>query len=238
MNTYIKKLKNIKNKYGPTGNEFNLYNHLRASIPPKVDEIITQIKNEKERKAKNEENKKRAENERKAKNEEERRKAQALLNEQARVKKEKNEENKRAQARRNEQARLNAERVKRKALINQLEKNVPGIFEDRFQTFKNEYGALHGPLKRIFEHKTKHITSVISKEKALKNTLKNLKIDPDQVLNLINRTNTNVKIKPTATISPKLTNKFMNKVIREMAPKNITNSEVTNIKKKLKKSRK
>jgi hypothetical protein len=238
MNTYIKKLKNIKNKYGPTGNEFNLYNHLRASIPQKVDEIITQIKKEKERIAKNEENKKRAENERKAKNEEERRKAQALLNEQARLKKEKNEENKRAQARRNEQARLNAERVKRKALINQLEKNVPGIFENRFQTFKNEYGALHGPLKRLFENKTKHITSVSSKEKALKNALKNLKIDPDQVLNLINRTKTNVKIKPTATISRELTNKFMNKVIREMAPKNITNSEVTNIKKKLKKSRK
>ena len=260
MNTYIKKLKNIKNKYGPTGNEFNLYNHLRASIPPKVDEIITQIKKEKERIAKNEENKKRAENERKAKNEEERRKAQALLNEQARrkkekneeerrkaqallneqarLKKEKNEENKRAQARRNEQARLNAEKLKRKALINQLEKNIPGIFENRFQTFKNEYGALHGPLKRLFENKTKHITSVSSKEKALKNALKNLKINPDQVLNLINKTNNNIKIKPTAIISKELKNKFMNKVIREMAPKNITNDEVANIKKKLKKSRK
>jgi hypothetical protein len=245
MNTYIKKLKNIKNKYGPTGNEFNLYNHLRASIPPKVDDIIKQIKKEKERIAKNEEERRKAQallNEqarrKKEKNEEERRKAQALLNEQARVKKEKNEENKRAQARRNEQARLNAERVKRKALINQLEKNIPGIFENRFQTFKNEYGALHGPLKRLFENKTKHITSVSSKEKALKNALKNLKINPDQVLNLINRTKTNVKIKPTATISRELTNKFMNKVIREMAPKNITNSEVTNIKKKLKKSRK
>ena len=88
----------------------------------------------------------------------------------------------------------------------------------------------------MFTEGTRRSTSRSSKEAVLKNILER-HIDEknrNKVSNFINRTNNNVKIKPKATVPKQTVNEFMNELIRGMAPKNITNEEVTRIKKKVK----